>query len=75
MTFTLRRPLGLFLSGGGALGCWQVAALRRLTAEGLAFDAVMGVSVGALTGAYYAIDGLDAWHERWERINGSVLRF
>jgi NTE family protein len=72
---TLRRPLGLFLSGGGALGCWQAAALKRLVEGGLSFDAVMGVSIGALTGACYAFGMLEAWLRRWRRADWSVLHW
>ncbi|WP_067177831.1 patatin-like phospholipase family protein [Microtetraspora niveoalba] len=42
------------LWGGGSLGAVQVGMLRALTAEGIVADMVVGASVGALNGAYYA---------------------
>lgn len=70
----LRRPFGLFLCGGGALGCWQAAFLRGLDAAALAADAVMGVSVGALNGAGHALGlGAECWG-RWARTDGGIMR-
>ncbi len=51
---TLRRPLGLVLAGGGALGAWQAGALAELEEAGVAFDAVLGFSAGAINGLAYA---------------------
>ncbi|WP_055482433.1 patatin-like phospholipase family protein [Sphaerimonospora mesophila] len=42
------------LWGGGSLGAVQVGMLRALTAHGVRADMVVGASVGALNGAYYA---------------------
>lgn len=42
------------LWGGGSLGAAQVGMLRALTARGIRADMVVGASVGALNGAYYA---------------------
>jgi len=76
VTETFRRPLGLVLSGGGALGCWQAAALRVLEADfGLAFDAVLGFSAGALTGSSYALDLMEETVARWRALDGGILRF
>ena len=44
----------LVLSGGGSLGAVQVGMLYALTRAGLHFDMVVGSSVGALNGAFYA---------------------
>ncbi|MBI5211669.1 MAG: patatin-like phospholipase family protein [Elusimicrobia bacterium] len=55
----LRRPLGLVLAGGGALGAWQAGCLEALARAGLVFDKVLGFSAGALAGATYALDRLD----------------
>lgn len=70
----LRRPLGLALSGGGALGAWQAGALAGLCAAGLRFDAVLGFSAGALNGAAYALGRLDDALARWNRLDGGVLK-
>ena len=42
------------LAGGGSLGAVQVGMLHALVARGIAADMVVGASVGALNGAYYA---------------------
>jgi predicted acylesterase/phospholipase RssA len=49
----LRKPVGLFLCGGGALGSWQSGVLAGLVAAGAEFDAVAGFSVRALNGVGY----------------------
>lgn len=41
-------------AGGGSLGAVQVGMLRSLTAHGVKPDMVVGSSVGAMNGAYYA---------------------
>lgn len=70
----LRRPLGLVLAGGGALGAWQAAALRELDRAGLAFDAVLGFSAGSLNGAAYSLGVLDLAVEGWAQCD-ALLRF
>ena len=70
----LRRPLGLVLAGGGALGAWQAAALRELERAGLVFDAVLGFSAGSLNGAAYSLNVLDLAIEGWGNCE-SLLRF
>jgi NTE family protein len=68
-----RRPLGLALAGGGAFGAWQASAVRELARQGLVFDAVLGVSAGAITGASYALDRMDETLQRWTRIEEARL--
>jgi NTE family protein len=43
-------------AGGGSFGAIQVGMLRSLAAHGVAADMVVGSSVGALNGAFYASD-------------------
>lgn len=43
-------------AGGGSFGAIQVGMLRALANRGIAADMVVGSSVGALNGAYYAGD-------------------
>ena len=43
-------------AGGGSFGAIQVGMLHSLAAHGVAADMVVGSSVGALNGAYYAGD-------------------
>lgn len=61
----LKRPVGLFLCGGGALGAWQSGALSRLAEAGLEADAVAGFSVGALNGAAYCFGRTDELEDIW----------
>ena len=42
------------LSGGGSLGAVQVGMLQALVHAGLQPDRVIGASVGALNGAFFA---------------------
>lgn len=44
----------LFLQGGGALGAYECGAYKALEEKGLRFDAVVGVSIGAVNGAIIA---------------------
>lgn len=47
-------PTAFVLSGGGSLGAVQVGMLRTLVERGVVADFVVGSSVGALNGAWYA---------------------
>lgn len=44
----------LVFSGGGSLGAVQVGMLQALSQSGLSVDMVVGASVGALNGAFFA---------------------
>ncbi|APC18651.1 patatin [Pseudomonas frederiksbergensis] len=44
----------LVLAGGGSLGAVQVGMLQALVEAGVSFDLVIGASVGAINGAYFA---------------------
>jgi NTE family protein len=44
------------LAGGGSFGAIQVGMMHSLAAHGISADMVVGSSVGALNGAYYASD-------------------
>lgn len=70
-----RRPLGLALAGGGALGAWQGAAMHALASRyGLVFDAVLGISAGALNGASYFLGRMEESLLRWGQADRGVLR-
>jgi NTE family protein len=47
-------PTALVLAGGGSLGAIQVGMLAELAASGVRPDMVIGVSAGAINGAFYA---------------------
>lgn len=77
MTLELRRPAGLVLASGGALGSWQSGFLTSLVERhGAAFDRVLGVSTGALTTAAYVLGHLDVLKEAWTDISKTrILRW
>ena len=52
------------LAGGGSFGAIQVGMLQSLATHGIAADMVVGSSVGALNGAFYASDPTPAGVER-----------
>lgn len=71
-----RRPLGLALSGGGALGAWEASCLESLIRSGLSFDHVTGFSAGALTATAYFLGRMEELLERWNDIdNHGILKF
>jgi len=51
---TLRRPVALCLSGGGARGAAQAGAVIELVAQGLRPDLIVGTSIGAWNGSWLA---------------------
>lgn len=74
MSDIFRRPLGLVLAGGGALGSWQSAVVHAFEARyGLEFDAVLGFSAGALNAANYFLANMEDAVERWRAVDGGVL--
>jgi NTE family protein len=46
--------IGVVLSGGGAKGAAHVGFLQALEDAGIVPDCIVGASVGALVGSYYA---------------------
>jgi NTE family protein len=60
-------------AGGGSFGAIQVGMLHSLAAHGIAADMVVGSSVGALNGAFYAGDptlrGVERLGEIWRGLN------
>jgi NTE family protein len=56
------------LAGGGSLGAVQVGMLKALTRQGVVPDFIVGASVGALNGAYFAAQPNDEGLKRLERI-------
>ncbi len=61
-----RPSIGLALGGGAARGFAHIGVLRTLIAKGLRPDVITGTSIGAVAGACYATDHLDAFEE-WAR--------
>ncbi len=51
-----RNTVGLVLSGGGARGFAHLGVMRAMEEAGIGFDRVAGTSIGAVMGAYAAMD-------------------
>ncbi|MBV9195435.1 MAG: patatin-like phospholipase family protein [Solirubrobacterales bacterium] len=76
--------LAVVLGGGGILGGHEVGMLRALAERGIVPDVVLGTSVGALNGAFFAADptpvGVQRLAELWRDTHpaelpaGSMLR-
>jgi NTE family protein len=76
--------LAFVLGGGGVLGAHEVGMLRALAERGVRPDMVLGTSVGAINGAFFAADptlaGVERLSELWresnwsERTPGAALR-
>jgi NTE family protein len=66
---TGRAKTALVFAGGGSFGAIQVGMLQSLVAHGVTADMVVGSSVGALNGAFYAGDptlkGVERLAEIW----------
>ena len=60
------------LAGGGSFGAVQVGMLRAILAHGLKADTVVGSSIGAINGAYFAgdptVDGVKKLVQFWRGI-------
>lgn len=70
-----RARTALVLSGGGSLGAVQVGMLQALAETDFAPDMVIGASVGALNGAFYALhpepDGVERLAALWRGLRRS----
>ena len=59
----------IVFAGGGSLGAVQVGMLRALVEVNVRFDLVVGASVGAINGAYFAarpdLEGVEALAGFW----------
>jgi len=74
--FSLPRPVGFVLGGGGSLGAVQVGMLRALSERDLFPDLVVGTSVGSLNGAVVALDPTGAANRLsriWPRITRQMV--
>ena len=61
-------------AGGGSFGAIQVGMLQSLAAHGISADMVVGSSVGALNGAFYAGDPTPAGVERLAKVWRGLTR-
>lgn len=72
-----RRRLAAVLSGGGMMGAFQAGVVESLATQGVAPDLVVGTSIGALNGAFWAFNpGPEVGaklHEIWGRWPREVM--
>ena len=78
------REVAFVLGGGGVLGAHEVGMLRALAESDVEPDLVLGTSIGAVNGAFYAADptlsGVERLTQLWrdsswaERSAGATLR-
>ncbi|MFT5443362.1 MAG: NTE family protein [Myxococcota bacterium] len=66
MDIDFERPIGLALGSGAARGWSHIGVLRALNEAGIEPEIVSGSSAGAVVGAFYAANQLDAF-ESWVR--------
>jgi NTE family protein len=62
------REVAFVLGGGGVLGAHEVGMLRALAERGVEADIVLGTSIGAVNGAFYAADPTLSGVERLTRL-------
>src|SRR5689334_10793869 len=69
------RRLAVVLSGGGALGAYEVGVLKVLHAAGIAPAIVIGLSVGAINAVVWTAHGFDsgALERAWSRIGPASI--
>lgn len=70
----------IVLAGGGSLGAVQVGMLKALTRQRIVPDFVVGASVGAINGAYFAAEpneeGVTRLERVWSRLHrGDIFPF
>ena len=65
--------IAFVLGGGGVLGAHEVGMLRALAERGVQPDVILGTSVGAINGAFFAADptlaGVERLTELWRTAN------
>lgn len=65
--------LGVVLEGGGAKGSFQVGAWKALKELCIDFEGVAGTSIGALNGAFFVQDDLEAAYDMWYNMSPSRI--
>ena len=72
-TSAMTTKTAIVFAGGGSLGAVQVGMLRALVEANVRFDMVIGASVGAINGAYFAArpdsDGVQALAGFWRGLS------
>lgn len=65
------KPYGLILAGGGAKGAYQIGAWKAMRELNIEFEAIAGVSIGAINGALIAGSDFDDALELWSNVEVS----
>lgn len=60
---------GLVLEGGGALGAYQVGAIKALEENNITFDGAVGTSIGSINAAMYIQGGAELLERIWTSID------
>ena len=60
--------IGLALGGGGSKGAYEIGAWQAFRELGIAFDAVVGTSIGSINGAFIASGDFDGAVAMWENL-------
>lgn len=72
-----RGKTAFVLGGGGILGAHEVGMLRALAESSLVPDMVLGTSIGAVNGAFFAADptpgGVERLIELWQDLNAASV--
>ena len=63
----------IVLAGGGSLGAVQVGMLKALTRQRIVPDFVVGASVGAINGAYFAVEPNEEGVTRLEKARHDAI--
>lgn len=64
---------GLVFSGGGARGAYQIGVWEALNDLDIHASAVVGTSIGAINGVFYAQQDLETAKELWKNIDASQI--
>ena len=73
MQIDISQKYAIALGGGGAKGAYQIGAWQALQEAGVQYEAVAGVSVGALNGALMTMRDLETAKRVWENITFSQV--
>lgn len=73
MNSKLKKPVGLFLCGGGAFGSFQSGVIKKLAENGFEADVVAGFSIGALNGAAWCFEKVSQLKDIWEKVDNSAI--
>ena len=63
----------IVLGGGGSRGAYQLGFWRALREVGIAYDMVIGTSIGSINAALMALDSYDSAAALWEKIRATDI--